>query len=283
MIRRLSDYIGFTPMIELSQNFYAKLEYFNPSGSIKDRACYQMLIDKNVKEGSIVVEATSGNLGISLAFLGAIFKFKVIVVMPKNSSIERVNLIRLYNGKVVFSNDMSDALLIAKLLSNRIRGSIMLNQFDNDSNVLAHYLSTGPEILKSLDYVDYLVCGIGSGGTITGVAKFLKENIKCKIVGVIPDSFPHNIYGIGAGFTPSILNSKFIDEVVTITENDAYHAFKYLNSIGISCGVSSGASYMVAKKIYDMDNSKRVVVIFPDSNDRYLSVLEDVLWKNIKK
>lgn len=279
IIDRLYESIGNTPLLRLDDNFYAKLEYLNPSGSIKDRAAYKMIFEYRnkgiLKEGCTIIEPTSGNFGISVSMIASNFGYNSIIIMPKSASIERTKMIISYGGKIVYAKDMIEAVLIAKLLKERINNSIILGQFINENNVLAHYYGTGPEILKDINDIDYLVAGIGTGGTITGTGLYLKENTNCKIIGVLPSLFPHKIQGIGAGFKPEIYKEEIVDEVVTITDNEGFCGFKELNSLGIPAGISSGAIYIVAKNIHMKDPKSKIVAIFPDGLDRYLSVLEE--------
>lgn len=270
IINRLYEYIGCTPILKLDDNFYAKLEFFNPSGSIKDRATYQMI--KNIKK-DYIIEATSGNTGISLSMFSNALSYKAIIVMPKTVSLERIKLIKAYGGKVILTSDMKTSVLVAKKLLERIDNSILLNQFNNYDNVLAHYKTTGVELLNDIKDINYLVCGIGTGGTITGIGMYLKENCDCKIIGVLPSNIPHKIEGIGPNFKPSILNDEIIDEVVKITDEEALLGMNKLNLLGVPVGISSGASYMVGLKYHMMYPEKKIVMIFPDSIDRYLSVV----------
>lgn len=279
IINRLCEYIGDTPILKLDNNFYAKLEYFNPSGSIKDRAAYNMIMDYKKKglisSGWTIIEPTSGNLGISISMIASNLGYKSIIIMPKSASVERIKMIRLFGGKVILTSDMKTAIIIAKLLNKRINNSVILNQFDNINNVFAHYNNTASEILSDVKDIDYFIAGIGTGGTITGIGLYLKENTNCKVIGVLPNSIPHNIQGIGAGFKPSILKEEIIDEVVTITDEESILGFKKLNSLGIPVGISSGAIYIAAKRICLANPNRVVLAIFPDSYDRYLSVLEE--------
>lgn len=272
IINGVYEYIGSTPILKLEDNLFCKLEYFNPSGSIKDRATFRMV--KDIKE-KYIIEATSGNTGISLSLFSNYLDYKAIIVMPKSASVERVKMIKAYGGKVVFTSNMKDAVLVGEILEKRIKNSILLDQFNNANNVLAHYETTGVEILNDINNIDYLICGVGTGGTITGVGMYLKEHTNCKIIGVLPSNISHKIEGIGAGFKPSILDEEIIDEVVTITDSEALIAFRKLNSIGIPVGISSGACYIAGLKIRENNPNKNIVMIFPDSVNRYLSVLEE--------
>lgn len=293
--------IGNTPLIELKRikkelnlkgNIFAKVEYFNPAGSIKDRAAKNM-IDEARKEGlindnTIIIEPTSGNTGIGLAFLGAIENFKVIIVMPDSMSIERIKLIKAYGAEVVLTpgkDGMKGSILKANELKEKYKNSFIPSQFNNKYNYLAHYKTTGPEIFDSLEgNIDYFVASIGTGGTITGVGKFLKEkNSEIKIIGVEPKSSPlltkgysgqHKIQGIGANFIPSILDAKIIEHIIDVENDDAFTYSRILaKKEGLLCGISSGAALYgaieIAKKEENKD--KNIVVILPDGGERYLS------------
>lgn len=293
--------IGKTPMLalnniknelELYGNIIAKLEYLNPCGSIKDRAAKYM-IDAAIKEGKLsaggtVIEATSGNTGIGLAGACASMGFKAVIVMPDNMSLERINIIKALGGEVVLTKaslGMSGAIKMAEELKRDIPNSIIAGQFDNVANVEAHYETTGVEIYEDIcGNIDFLVCGVGTGGTITGTGKYLKEqNPKIKVIGVEPASSPylssgisgaHKIQGIGAGFVPSILDVNLLDEIICVTDNDALKYAKYLSKReGVMCGISSGAALCAAVELAKKEENKdkNIVVIFPDSADRYYS------------
>ena len=291
--------IGNTPLVELKNikekynlksKIYAKVESYNPFGSVKDRVAYQMIYDAKekglLKVGSTIIEPTSGNTGIALSAIGNILGYKVIIVMPNNMSIERIDLIEYYGAKVVLvdsSKGMKGCIDKAKELNDTIENSIILDQFNNKSNVLAHYLNTGKEIYNDLNEVDIFVAGIGTGGTITGVSKYLKEkNPNIYVAGVEPKSSPllsanksgaHKIQGIGANFIPGILDREIYNEIITVSDFDA---FKYAKEVrlteGIAVGISSGASLKAAIELAKIYENKNIVVIFPDSIDRYYSV-----------
>lgn len=266
---------------------FAKVENTNPSGSIKDRAVYQMLLgyfERNVlKEGATVIEATSGNTGIALAYFQKEFKIKVIIVMPMSMSKERREMIAKYGAELVLvDGGMAEANKKAQELKEQIAGSIIFGQFDNADNVLAHYLHTGPEIFNELEKVDYVFAGIGTGGTATGIGRFIKDNnLNTKIIGVEPYESPlltkgfagkHKIQGIGANFVPSILRKEYIYDITTCVSDDAIKmAYEIRNEEGIDCGISSGAALNACLnylKEHDI-HGKNVVVIFPDRGDRY--------------
>ena len=290
------ELVGKTPIVRLNKfkesnglnfNLFGKLESFNPAGSAKDRVALKIIEDAErdgkLKKGSVIIEPTSGNTGIGLAMVGRIKGYKVILTMPDNMSSERISLLKAYGAEVV----LTDAVLgmkgaiekaneIAKLYSN----SLIAGQFTNYSNVLAHYESTGPEIWEDLNgNVDYVVASIGTGGTITGIAKYLKEkNEKIKIIGIEPEESPlittgksgiHGIQGIGANFIPDILDLNLIDRVETVSTEDAYKEVKEISELeGILVGISSGSVLASVKKLKLSGN---VVVILPDSGERYLS------------
>ena len=293
--------IGNTPLVELSNlkkklefcgNIYAKVEYFNPGGSIKDRAALSMINDAEekglLKKGSVIIEPTSGNTGIGIALISSLRGYKTILVMPESMSIERRKLLKMYGAEIVLtpaSLGMKGSIEKAEELNRITPNSIILKQFDNDSNSKAHYLTTGPEIYKDLEgKVDYFVAGIGTGGTITGTGRFLKEkNSQIKVIGVEPSSSPyltqnkagpHKIQGIGAGFKPNILDLSICDKVIPVDNEDAYKFAKMVcKEEGLLVGISSGAALKAAIDIALMkeNNDKNIVVIFPDSGDRYMS------------
>ncbi len=293
----LFECVGQTPMVALSHynaenqvQIFAKIEYFNPAGSVKDRVA-KWMIDaafqkQQLKKGDTIIEPTSGNTGIGLACYGAIRGCSVILTMPSSMSQERQNLLKAYGAKVVLTpkeKGMTGAVLKAQELVKEIPNSIILGQFDNPNNVLAHYQTTGPEIEDQMDHqVDFFVSAIGTGGTISGVGKYLKEkNPQVQIIGVEPHSSPyltkkvsgsHKIQGIGAGFLPSILDLNVIDQILTITDEEAYQFSKELaKKEGLCVGISSGAAMAAALYIAKQHPDKKVVVLFADSGERYLS------------
>ena len=301
LFKNASELIGNTPLVELTNiekqcslkaKLYAKVEYFNPTGSVKDRIALSMINDAFnkglINENSVLIEPTSGNTGIGIAALCAMKNIKCILVMPESMSIERRKLLSIYGAKLVLTEakeGMGGSIKKAKELEKTIPNAIILGQFDNEANPRIHYLTTGKEIYNDLNgKVDLFVAGIGTGGTISGTGKYLKEKIKdVKIIGVEPLSSPvisqnkkgsHKIQGIGAGFIPSTLDLSIIDKVETCSDEDAFKFAKIVPSIeGMLVGISSGASLKVAieyaKK--EENTNKNIVVLFPDSGDRYLS------------
>lgn len=268
------DFVGNTPTVELWQGVYAKLEMKNPSGSVKDRAAKAILENANLPRESRIVEATSGNFGISLAMISAVMGYSLIVVMPEGASVEREKIIRLYGGRVVrVDGDMSVARDVARKIAMEEK-AFMPDQFSNPANPLAHYSTTAPEILRDLDYVDIFVCGVGSGGSITGVARYLKErNPQTRVVAVHP-SQGSMIEGIGAGFMPPIFDSSLANEDIFVSFNEAvYYSRLLARKYGIMAGISSGAAAFAAKIISNRpeNRGKTIVAILPDSGDRYFS------------
>ncbi len=291
MVKSILDLVGDTPILNIQNtNIYAKLECFNPTGSIKDRAAKQMLLaaqeNGTLIENSVIIEPTSGNTGIGLAAIGAYLGYKVILTMPETMSEERRKLLKAYGAELVLTEGlqgMKGAICKAKEIAKLYSNAFIPSQFDNPNNPMAHYLTTGPEIWKQMEgQIDILVAGIGTGGTIMGTGKYLKEkNPNLKIIGVEPANSPvltkgtsgrHRIEGIGAGFIPSILDSSFLEEVITVTDIEAIEASRsFAKQEGIFVGISSGAALYVAKCISKRYPNKKIVVILPDSGDRYLS------------
>lgn len=297
----LTELIGNTPMMRLDAlaksegakaNIIAKLEYFNPAGSVKDRVAFNMITEAEksgkLKPGATIIEPTSGNTGIGLAAVGAARGYKVILTMPETMSVERRNLVKAFGAEVVLtdgSKGMSGAIEKANELKKSIYGAIIAGQFENPANPQAHYETTGPEIWRDTEgKIDVFVAGIGTGGTVSGVGKYLKEqNPDIKIIGVEPASSPvltqghggaHKIQGIGAGFVPETLNRDVIDEVITCTDKAAYETGnKIAKAHGILVGISSGAAVWAAIEISKRPefNSKNIVALLPDTGDRYLS------------
>lgn len=274
-------------IFNLSNFLYAKVENSNPSGSIKDRTVYQMLLDYKdagkLKEGTTIIEATSGNTGISLGYFRKEFGYELIIVMPKSMSKERREIISSYGAKLcLIDGGMEECERYADELVIVTNNSILFNQFHNLSNPKAHYLSTGPEILKDCPKVNYLFAGIGTGGTISGTGRYLKENSICHIVGVEPlesplltkgIAGPHLIQGIGANFIPKTYINKFVDEVVTASGKQSIEFAKLIRDVeNIDCGISSGAALLGCINYIRQNNisDKNIVVIFPDKGDRYL-------------
>lgn len=297
----LTELIGKTPLLELKRynkqnniksRILAKLEYFNPAGSVKDRVAYAMIKDAEsrglLKEGSVIIEPTSGNTGIGLACVGAARGYKIILTMPDTMSVERRNLLKAYGAQVVLTDGkeaMSGAIKKAKELLLEIPNSFMPDQFSNMANPQMHKNTTGPEIWEDTDgKVDIFVAGIGTGGTLSGVGEFLKsKNKDIKIVGMEPfdspvisggKAGPHKLQGIGAGFIPDTLNKEIYDEIITIKTAQAYNAAKLLSkSEGLLVGISSGAALAAASIIGSRteNKDKTIVVLLPDTGERYLS------------
>ena len=296
-----SQLIGNTPLLRLNNiekklnlnvTLLAKVEYFNPSGSVKDRVALSMIEDAEKKgilhHDSVVIEPTSGNTGIGLASVCAAKGYKCILVMPENMSKERIKLIKAYGADVVLSpkeKGMKGAVEKAEELSKTYESSFIPSQFENPSNPEIHYKTTGPEIYKNTNKkVDIFIAGIGTGGTISGVGKYLKEqNKNIKIIGVEPNDSPlltkgkagpHKIQGIGANFVPNTLNKNYIDEFLTATTEESYEYARMAGKFeGILVGISSGAALAQAVKVAQRNenNGKTIVVLLPDSGDRYLS------------
>lgn len=277
--------VGSTPIIEY-QNLYYKLEFYNPTGSIKDRAAYKILenyFEKGlIKENTTIVLATSGNMGISFAYFGMKFKIKVIIVMPEGLSEERVNLLKRYKAEVILTNGelgMEEAIMKALELS-QTKGYILIDQFNNMYNKLAN-IETGREIIKDIPDVDYIICGIGTGGSISGICEYMKRNkIKVNIVGVEPYESPkitknkkgkHLIQGIGAGFIPPLINFDDIYIVDRVKSKEVIEKFK--NDNPLLLGLSSIACEIVGKRILLKNPQAKILIIASDGRDRYESVL----------
>lgn len=303
VLKNITEAVGGTPLLHLSRlaskhgvtaGIYAKLEYFNPAGSVKDRIALQMIKDAEqkgvLKAGSVIIEPTSGNTGIGLAFVGSALGYRTILVMPDTMSAERRSLMKIYGAEIVLSEGkkgMKGAIEKANELKNEIKDSVILDQFENPSNPKAHFENTGKEIYEDLNgNVDVFIAGVGTGGTITGVGEYLKgKNKNIKIIAVEPDSSavlsgensgPHKIQGIGAGFVPPILNTGIYDEIIRITNDEAYaFAAELPKTEGVFTGISSGAALCAAIKVAKRDEykNKNIVVLLPDSGDRYLSLL----------
>ena len=268
------DFVGNTPTVELWSGVYAKLEMKNPSGSVKDRAAKAILGNANLPLGSRIVEATSGNFGISLALISAVMGYSLTVVMPEGASVERERIIKLYGGRVVrVRGDMSVARDAARKIAME-ENAFVPDQFSNPANPLAHYSTTAPEILRDVGSVDIFVCGVGSGGSITGVARYLKErNPETRVVAVYP-SQGSMIEGIGAGFVPPIFDGSLAYEDIFVSFNEAvYYSRLLAREYGIMAGISSGAAVFAARILSDRpeNEGKRIVTILPDGGDRYYS------------
>ena len=297
----IAELVGKTPIVRLdrfaakqgcSSTLLAKIEFFNPAGSVKDRVALEM-IENYEKQGlltskSTVIEPTSGNTGIGLAAICAARGYRTIIVMPDNMSAERQLLMKAYGAELVLTDGslgMAGAIEKAEKISESVPGAIIAGQFTNPSNPDAHYKTTGPEIWKDTEgKVDILVSAIGTGGTVSGTGKYLKEkNPQIKVIGVEPASSPfltegkvgsHNIQGIGAGFCPKTLDLTVIDEIVTVSDDDAYKfAREIAKTEGILLGISSGAALCAAVELAKSPENagKNIVIIMPDSGERYLS------------
>ena len=292
--------IGNTPLLELTHlekrfgckgRLFAKIESLNPSGSVKDRAAKWMIEDAEtkglLKQGSTIIEPTSGNTGIGIASIAAAKGYRCLIVMPESMSIERRRMIAAYGAEIVLTpkeKGMVGSVEEAKRLQGEIPNAIILGQFDNPANARAHFESTGPEIEKALDgKIDVFVAGFGTGGTITGVGSYLKTKHQVRVIGVEPASSPllssgkagpHKIQGIGANFVPSVLDQSVIDEIVPVQDEDAFTYARLVGKEeGILVGISSGAALKAAVDVAKEADSvgKNIVVIFPDGGDRYFS------------
>ncbi len=296
------ELIGETPLLQLNgylkksgiknATILAKLEYFNPAGSVKDRVALAMIEDAEqkglLKAGTTIIEPTSGNTGIGLAAVAAAKGYRAILTLPETMSVERRKLLKAYGAEIILTEGakgMKGAIAKAEELQKAIPDSIILGQFVNPANPAIHKKTTGPEIWEQTNgNVDFFIAGVGTGGTITGVGEYLKEkNPKIKVIAVEPSSSPvlskgeagaHKIQGIGAGFVPNVLNTKIYDEVIAIENEDAFEEGRvFARSEGILVGISSGAALKAAKIIADRpeNKGKTIVVLLPDSGDRYLS------------
>ncbi|MBQ6463498.1 MAG: cysteine synthase A [Pseudobutyrivibrio sp.] len=296
-----SELIGNTPLVEvtniekelgLEATVLVKLEYFNPAGSVKDRVALAMIEDAEekglLKEGSVIIEPTSGNTGIGLAAIAAAKGYRAILTMPETMSVERRNILKAYGAEIVLTEGaqgMKGAIAKAEELAKEIEGSFIPGQFVNPANSAAHRATTGPEIWKDTDgNVDIFIAGVGTGGTVTGVGEYLKsQNPKVQVVALEPKDSPvlsegragaHKIQGIGAGFIPEVLNTKIYDEVYKADSADAFEAAKLLaKKEGISVGISSGAALHGAIELAKRpeNKGKTIVALLPDSGDRYYS------------
>ncbi len=299
--KSVSELVGKTPLLELCNienelnlkaKLFAKLEYFNPAGSVKDRVALRMIEDAEskglLKKGSVIIEPTSGNTGIGLAAIAASKGYRLIITMPETMSVERRKLIGAYGAELVLtdgSKGMNGAIQKAEELSREIPDSIVAGQFVNPANPQAHIMTTGPEIWEDTDgKVDIFVAGVGTGGTITGTGEYLKsKNSDVKIVGIEPcdspvlsggKAGPHPLQGIGAGFIPEILNTDILDEIVTVSGEQAFKSSRLLaTKEGVLVGISSGAALHTAIELAKKEENKdkNIVVLLPDLGDRYLS------------
>lgn len=301
--KKLTELIGNTPLLELNkfsslkgleQPIIAKIESFNPGGSVKDRVALAMIEDAEdkglLKPGATIIEPTSGNTGVGLALVAAVKGYKLILTMPETMSIERRNLVKAYGATVKLTSGkegMKGAIKAAEELRDSIPGSIILQQFENQANPQKHYETTGKEIWRDTDgAVDIFVAGVGTGGTISGVGKYLKEqNPDVKVVAVEPTTSPvlsggqggpHKIQGIGAGFIPSTYNSKYVDEIFQVDNDQAILTGRQLaQSEGLLVGISSGAAAFAASELAKRpeNKGKRIVTLLPDTGERYLSTV----------
>ncbi len=301
--KKLTELIGNTPLLELNkfsslkgleQPIIAKIESFNPGGSVKDRVALAMIEDAEdkglLKPGATIIEPTSGNTGVGLALVAAVKGYKLILTMPETMSIERRNLVKAYGATVKLTSGkegMKGAIKAAEELRDSIPGSIILQQFENQANPQKHYATTGKEIWRDTEgAVDIFVAGVGTGGTISGVGKYLKEqNPNVKVVAVEPttspvlsggQSGPHKIQGIGAGFIPSTYNSKYVDEIFQVDNDQAILTSRQLaQSEGLLVGISSGAAVFAASELAKRpeNKGKRIVTLLPDTGERYLSTV----------
>ena len=297
----ITDLIGSTPLLKLNRfaaaeslgaEVYAKLEYFNPAGSVKDRIAYAMITDAEksgaLKPGSVIIEPTSGNTGIGLAAVAAARGYRIIIVMPETMSVERRQLMKAYGAELVLTEGakgMKGAIAKAQELAAQTPDSFIPGQFTNPANPSAHRATTGPEIWNDTDgTVDIFVAGVGTGGTLTGVGEYLKsQNPNVKVVAVEPAGSPilskgvagaHKIQGIGAGFVPDTLNTKVYDEIITVENEDAFATGRELaRKEGLLVGISSGAAVWAAAQLTKRpeNQGKRIVVLLPDTGNRYLS------------
>ena len=293
------DLVGQTPLVRLNNlikkegleaDVLAKLEYFNPAGSVKDRIAKEMILDEKglINENTTLIEPTSGNTGIGLSAVATSLNLKIIITMPETMSVERRNLMKAYGAELVLtpgSEGMKGAIAKAKELASQIENSFIPGQFENPANPQAHYKTTGPEIYSQTEgKVDIFVAGVGTGGTISGIGKYLKEqNPNVKVVAVEPASSPvlstgkggaHKIQGIGAGFVPDTLDTKIYDEIITVENEDAFASGKEVaKTEGILIGISSGAAIQATKELAKREENKgkTIVVLLPDGGDRYLS------------
>lgn len=295
----ITELIGKTPLLELKKigkdlpnKLIGKVEFFNPGGSVKDRIALAMIEDAEAKglltPGATIVEPTSGNTGIGLAMVGASKGYKVILTMPETMSVERRNLLKAYGAEVVLTEGtkgMKGAISKALEIAQEIPQAFIPSQFENQANPRVHYLTTGPEIYEALDgKIDYFVSGIGTGGTISGAGEYLKSKIpNLKIIAVEPTDSPvlskgvsgtHKIQGIGAGFIPNTLNTKIYDEIIAVTNEEAFISARRLAKeegllVGISSGAALHAGLLIAKRPENV--GKNIVVILPDTGERYLS------------
>lgn len=294
IVKSLLDLIGHTPMLEIQPSLLLKLERFNPGGSVKDRTALAMIEDAEksgaLQPGATIIEPTSGNTGVGLAWIGRLKGYKVVLTMPETMSVERRNLLAAYGAELVLTpgaEGMKGAIAKAKELRDNTPGAIILGQFTNPANPAVHYATTGQEIWTDTNgQVDVFIAGVGTGGTVSGVGRALKErNMLVEIIAVEPASSPvlsggqagaHKIQGIGAGFVPDTYQSSYIDRVLTVSNEDAMDAAHTLaKDHGLLVGISSGAAFAAALQLTAQPEykGKTIVVLLPDTGERYLSVL----------
>lgn len=302
-VSRIDELVGNTPLVELKRlkeklnlkgNIFGKVEYFNPSGSVKDRAAKQIFLAAQeqglINKDTVIVEGTSGNFGIAIAMMASINGNKAIFAMPSSMSSERIKLVKAYGAEIVLTDPaagMNGAIAKAEEIAKEIGNSFVPHQFDNGENPHAHYLATGKEIVEDLDgKVDFLVSGVGSGGTLSGTSRYFKENnIKATVVAVEPEGSPfiskgekgpHKIQGIGAGFIPTNLDTSLLDYAITVKNEEAFETSSILaKSEGFLVGISSGAALKAAIELAakEENKDKNIVVILPDTGERYLSTV----------
>ena len=295
----ISELVGKTPLLEprnyaqahrLNARLLLKLDHLNPAGSMKDRIALAMINEAEasgqLQSGSVIIEPTSGNTGIGLAAIAASRGYRIILTMPESMSVERRNILKAYGADIVLTEDsqgMKGAIAKAQDLAAATPGSFIPSQFTNPTNPRAHYETTGVEIYNQVKDIDIFVCGVGTGGTISGVGKYLKEqNPNIKVVAVEPEGSPvisknkkgsHKIQGIGAGFIPKNYNENVVDEVMTITDEESYEGVRIMaQKEGILVGISSGANIYAALKLCEMYPDKKIVTVAPDGIDKYMSM-----------
>lgn len=294
IVKNLIELIGKTPMLEVQPGLLLKLERFNPGGSVKDRTALSMIEDAEkrgvLQPGGTIIEPTSGNTGVGLAWIGKLKGYRVILTMPETMSVERRNLLTTYGAELVLTpgaEEMKGAIAKAEAMQRETPNSIILGQFVNPANPAIHYATTGQEIWEDTNgQVDVFIAGVGTGGTVSGVGRALKEkNMLVEVIAVEPASSPvlsggkagaHKIQGIGAGFVPKTYQAAFVDRVMTITNEDAMEAARALaKEQGLLVGISSGAAYAAACRLMQQPDykDKTIVVLLPDTGERYLSVL----------
>ena len=297
--KSVEELIGNTPLLELTKiekklglksRILAKLEMFNPASSAKDRVAREIILQAEksgkLKEGGTIIEATSGNTGIALAMIGASRGYRVVIVMPDSMSKERISAISAYGAEVILTpgaDGMNGAVKKAQEIAAQTENSFLAEQFENPANPEAHFLTTGPEIYKNTEgSVDIFVCTIGTGGTLSGTSKYLKsQNLSIKVYGVEPSNSPliskgfsgaHKIQGIGANFVPSTFDGSVCDEIITVSDENAYEYARMLaKEEGLLVGISSGASLKAAIEVAQKEENKTIVVLFPDTGLRYFS------------